>query len=300
MTIIRHGLLAFSILFTACRLSTSGGVPGTDPGTLPTTPSNDHIPNEPTAWTISPINQEHSYTSVTTAILETTGSPVSSRDTVTSRVSYSLSISRDVTPPIYSARIESIFLQGGPRTKDSASSSRSSFPFTLTGRFEPNRITLELPGTHADLMTTCASEVMAAIPIVHRSLVLPPLQIYKGLVWTDSVVASVCSGPFRTSLSSVRTYLVKGQAVTRNQVIILLEQQNRTSFTGEGAQHQHRIRVQGNGSGRAQLAISADTGVLIEAVADHFTTLTVTSSGRDQTFTQTSREQVTRISSKFK
>ena len=135
---------------------------------------------------------------------------------------------------------------------------------------------------------------MAVIPIIQRSLVLVPLQLHKGLTWTDSVVATICSGPLQTSLSSVRTYLVKGQGVIHDRAVVLLEQNNRTSFTGEGAQQQHRLRVRGNGSGKAQLAVDAATGALIEAVADHVTALTITSSGRDQHFTQTSREHVTR------
>ena len=293
MISIRHGLLAFSVVLSACRSSTPGGVPSPDPGSPPTV-SIDRTSSEATAWTISPINQESSYNSVTSATLESTGLPVSSRDTITSTVRYSLSISRDQTPPSYTARIESISIQGGSRTRDSTRSSEGLLPFMITGRLEPNHITLELPRSQADLSTACSNQVMAVIPIIQRSLVLVPLQLHKGLTWTDSVVADICSGPLQTSLSSVRTYLVKGQGVIHDRAVILLEQHNRTSFTGEGAQQQHRIRVRGNGSGKAQLAVDAATGALIEAVADHVTALTIISSGRDQHFTQTSREHVTR------
>ena len=293
MISIRHGLLAFSVFLSACRSSTPGSTPSPNPGSIPTV-SVDRTSSEATAWTISPINQESSYTSVTNATLESTGLPVSSRDTITSTVRYSLSISRDLTPPAYTARIESISILGGPRTRDSTMSSGGLLPFTLTGRLEPNRITLELPRSQAELSTACSSQVMAVIPIVQRSLVLVPLQLHRGLTWTDSIAATVCSGPLPTLLSSVRTYLVKGQGVLHNRAVILLEQHNRTSFTGEGAQQQHRIRMRGNGSGKAQLAVDATTGALIEAVADHITALTITSSGRDQHFTQTSREHVTR------
>jgi hypothetical protein len=97
------------------------------------------------------------------------------------------------------------------------------------------------------------------------------------------------------SLTSVRIYMVKGQAVVRGRTAILLEQQNRTSFAGEGAQEQHRIRVRGDGTGKSQLAVDAVTGALIDVTADNTTLLTITASGRDQRFTQTSYERVTQL-----
>jgi hypothetical protein len=289
---IRHGLLAFAVLTSACRSSAPGRAPSPDPGNRPAIPV-DRTSAEVTAWIISPVTQENSYTSVTSAALESTDSPISSRDTITSIVRYSLGITRDVKPPAYSARIESISIQGGARTADSTASSNELLPFTLAGRIEPNRITFEPVRPQAD-PPACSNAAMAVIPIVQRSLVLVPLQLHKGLTWTDSVTSTVCSGPLQTALSTVRTYLVQGQAVINGRTVILLEQQSRTSFAGEGAQQQHRIRVRGSGSGKGQLAVDAETGALIEAAADHVTALTITSSGRDQRFTQTSRERVTR------
>ena len=290
---IRHRILVFSVLASACRPLAPGGAPSPDAGNpLPAPikrPSTELL-----AWSISPVNQEHSYTSVTSAFLESMGSLPLSRDTVTSTVQFSLSVSRNVAPPAYSARIESISIQGGTRTKDSASVFTNLLPFAFSGRVEATRITLDPLEPQADLLTACTSELAAVIPTIQRSLVLVPLQLREGLTWTDSVVATVCSGPLQTSLSTVRTYLVKGQTALHGQSVILLEQQNRTSFTGEGTQQQHRIRARGSGSGRAQIAIDAKTGVLVEAASDHTTALTITSSGRDQGFTQTSRERVTR------
>lgn len=292
MISIRHGLLALSVLASACRTSAPGGAPGPDPGG-PSPASIDRPSADVSIWNISPVNQEHSYTSVTSAVLESTGPLPLSRDTVTSTVNFSLSLSRDTSPPAYSARIESISIRGGSRTRDPASVSDSLLPFAFTGRVDSTRITIDPLKSQADLVSGCTSEVTAVIPIIQRSLVFVPLQLHKGLTWTDSLVTTVCSGPLQTALSSIRTYLVKGQTALHGRPVILLEQQNRTSFTGEGTQQQHRVRVHGNGSGTAQIAVDAETGILIETAADHVTTLTVTSSGRDQTFTQTSRERVT-------
>ena len=290
---IRYGLLLMLLLVPACRSSTSGTLPIPDSDIPPVRPSD--VSPEISAWTISPVHEDHRYTSTTKAILESAGLPTLFRDTVTSTVVFTLAISRDMAPPSYSARIESVSIRGGARTRDTLTSPRVLLPFAFTGRLEPNRTTLEVPKTRIDVPSDCTTEVLAAVPAVQRSLVLVPLRLHKGMTWTDSVVAGVCSGPFQTSLSTIRTYVVRGQIVIHGRTALLLEQQSRTSFTGEGTQQQHHVRVRGDGSGKALLTVDAQTGALIEAAADHTTALTVTSSGRNQQFTQVTREQVSRV-----
>lgn len=290
---LRYSLLLMLLLVSACRSSTSGTAPIPDPGIPPVRPSD--VSPEISAWTILPVHGDHRYTSTTKAILESAGLPTLFRDTVTSTVVFTLGISRDVAPPTYSARIESVSIRGGTRTRDTLISPGILLPFAFTGRLGPNRITFEVPKTRIDVPADCATEVLAAVPAVQRSLLLVPLQLHKGMTWTDSTVAEVCSGPLQTLLSTIRTYVVRGQIVIRGRPALLLEQQSRTSFTGEGAQQQHHVRVRGGGSGKALLTVDAQTGVLIEAAADHTTSLTVTSSGRNQQFTQISREQVSRL-----
>jgi hypothetical protein len=289
----RYGLLLMMLLVPACRSSTSGTAPTLDPRVPPVVSSD--ISPEISAWTISPVSGDHRYTSTTKAILESTGLPTGFRDTVTSTVVFTIGISRNVIPPSYSARIESVSVQGGARTRDTVASPGLLLPFAFTGRLEPGRITLEVPKTRRDVPADCTTEVLAAVPVVQRSLVLVPIQLHKGMMWTDSAVAGVCSGPFQTLLSTIRTYVVRGQILIRGRTALLLEQQSRTTFTGEGTQQQHHVRVRGDGSGKALLTVDAQTGALIEAAADHTTALTVTSSGRNQQFTQVSREQVSRL-----
>jgi hypothetical protein len=198
-------------------------------------------------------------------------------------------------PPSYTARIESISIQRGSRIGETAGVAGVSLPFLFSGRLEPNRISLEFSTTQTETSASCSNEALASVPVVQRSMILVPLQLRTGMTWTDSTTTAVCSGPLLVSLSSTRTYLVKGQVVVRGSPAVLLEQQNRTSFTGDGVQEQHRVRVRGEGSGQTQLTVDATTGALIDAAGDHSTSLTITSSGRDQQFTQQSRERVTRV-----
>jgi hypothetical protein len=294
--LFRYRFLLSSALFAACRSSAPGGMPtpeSSDPSTAPV-----DLRTEAASWSISPTRQEHQYTSITSATLESVGSPLTSRDTVISTIRFSLGITRDVVPPSYSARIESISIQGGSKigqTAAPAAAAVPSLPFLFAGHLEQNRITLELPKTQTETSASCSNEALAAVPVVQRSMILIPLQLRTGMTWTDSTTTAVCSGPLLVSLSSTRTYLVRGQVTVRGSPAVLLEQQNKTSFTGDGVQEQHRIRVRGEGSGRAQITVDAATGSLIDATGDHSTSLTITSSGRDQQFTQRSRERVTRV-----
>jgi hypothetical protein len=291
--LFRYRFLLLSALFTACRSSAPGRIPTPDIGDPAATPVD--LRTEAASWSISPTNQEHRYTSITSATLESAASPLTSRDTLISTVRFSLGITRDVVPPSYSARIESVSIQGGSRIVEAAGLPPGSLPFLFAGRLEPNRITLELPKTQTETSASCSNEALAAVPVVQRSIILVPLQLRTGMTWTDSTTATVCSGPLLVSLSTARTYLVKGQVAVRGYPAVLLEQQNRTSFTGDGVQEQHRISVRGEGSGRTQLTVDAATGALIDAAGDHSASLTITSSGRDQQFTQRSRERVTRV-----
>lgn len=289
----KHWLWLISLLITACRSVAPPGTPGPPTGDSPANISE--LKPEITSWTISPVAREHRYTSVTTAVLESLGLSGASRDTVMSMVGFSLSIARNVVPASYSATIESISIRGGLRTTGSTSSSTDlSLPFIFTGRIETGRTTLDLTKSRTETPASCTSEILSAIPVIQRSLVLVPLQLHTGMAWTDSTTTSVCSGPLMVLLTSVRTYQVKGQTSAQNHPAILLEQQSRTSFTGDGTQEQHRIRVRGDGSGKAQLMVDAQTGDLIDTTSDHTAVITVTSSGRDQRFTQTSRERVVR------
>lgn len=289
----KYRLLLLATLFTACRSAAPGTRPEPDidsrlPGSAP-------VKSEIASWTISPTSKVHRYTSVTNAALELLDSTTTSRDTVISTVSFSLAVSRNATPASYSALVESIATTTGFKTGGTAASSRISLPFAFSGRFEPGRITLDFPKAQTEVSIDCANEVFSAVPVVQRSLILIPLQLSSGMTWTDSAVASICSGPLLVSLTSVRIYHVRGQAKINDHPAILLDQESRTSFNGEGAQNQHRIRVQGNGSGTTQLTVDTETGALIDAAGSHTTAIIVTSSGRNQRFTQTAREWLTRI-----
>jgi hypothetical protein len=108
------------------------------------------------------------------------------------------------------------------------------------------------------------------------------------MTWSDSTTANLCSGSIPITSITSRNFRVIGE-VNRG---LLIERQERTKSTGEGAQGQHRITLQSSGTGTAQLIIDPQTGTLLESTGVHTASVVVTASGRDRQFTQTTREQV--------
>jgi hypothetical protein len=101
-----------------------------------------------------------------------------------------------------------------------------------------------------------------------------------------------CSGSIPVTLTALQSYRVLGETTSGARSGILLERIDKTASTGEGADGQHRVQLKSEGSGQTQLLIDPLSGVLLEATGMNTTTATVTTSGRSQKFTQTSREYI--------
>jgi hypothetical protein len=108
------------------------------------------------------------------------------------------------------------------------------------------------------------------------------------MTWSDSTTATLCNGSILTTSITSRSFRVIGE-VSRG---ILIERRERTTSTGDGAQGQHRLKLQTSGRGNAQLIIDAQTGTLLESTGVYTASVVVTTSGRNQQFTQTTRERI--------
>ena len=184
----------------------------------------------------------------------------------------------------YSARIESISIEGGQRTASVPESIR--LPFSYTGHVQQGKLTVDLE-SHSPV-TDCSNEALSAMAIVQRTVVPTPLFLQKDMTWTDSTSASTCSGSIPVSSITSRHYKVIGTMDNG----ILIEQQNKTFSTGEGIQGQHRVRLHSEATGTIQLVINPQTGTLVESSGTHITSVVVTASGRDRKFTQITRERI--------
>ena len=257
-----------------------GPVTGEPPSAVPSLP----IVSTTDSWSIRPSSQQHRYRSTTVSIVTAADAAPVLRDSTSSTADFSLSVSRDTKGASYSAVIETLSVSGGARISGSSAIALSS-PVTFAGRFDPGQLTtISAP--------ECGTTASSAVPIIQRSILLFPLQLRRGQTWTDSTLSTVCSGSIPVTLTAVRSYRVIGETDTGGRGGILLERLDRTLSAGEGSEGQHRVQLRGGGAGQSQLLIDSSTGTLIETTGTNTTTVTVTTSGRSQRFTQTSREHI--------
>jgi hypothetical protein len=150
------------------------------------------------------------------------------------------------------------------------------------------------PGQASQSYADCSKDALSTTGAVQRAVIALPLVLHKDMVWTDSATTNSCSGSIPVTSTTVRRYRVVGETSGSNRGV-LLERQDRTTLSGEGSQGQHRVRLKSDGSGTAQVVIDAETGAVLESNGVHTASVVVTASGRDQRFTQRTREQLSRL-----
>jgi hypothetical protein len=215
-------------------------------------------------------------------------------DTISSRITFSLTISREVDSTTFSGTITSIATQTGNRIGRSPQDPRQ--PLAFTGRLSGGISTITpLFAESTDPQNVCDDTALPALPAVGRALVLSPIELRQGARWIDSSYVSACAGPIPITITTARTYQVLGEGRLGTASTILVARQTRTRFTGEGAQEQHWTKVSGEGSGSARLHLETATGALLDATGEDTTAVTITASGRQQHFSQLVRERLSRL-----
>ena len=263
---------------------------GTSPEPVAATGESNPVLNTRSAWTIISDTRQHQYRAVSSSLLELSDTAGITRDSITAVVDFTLSMNRVPEALSYSATVVSMSAQGGVKTGTAMS---ARLPFSFGGRFSQSQLTLEpSPGQPASVLTDCSNEALSSTPVIQRAIVPMPLALQKDMTWTDSVSTVTCSGSIPVTSVAVRRYRVVGETIRRQTAGILLERQDKTTSAGEGSQGQHRIRLRSDGSGTAQLIVDSQTGALVESNATHTATVVITSSGRDQRFTQRTREKI--------
>ncbi len=291
MSIRYFSSLGLLVSLLACRSASIGVEPEPVTPELPSSPTPVSVPlSSRTSWVIQPDLEIHKYSSTTSSILESADNGLPLRDSTSSTLDFSLTLLRRPRGIAYSARIERLSIRGGARVAPETGENR--LPVSFTGRIESGLQTIDPSGSQFFNTADCSTEISSAIPAISRLIVTPPIQLQKGLTWTDSTSTTTCSGPVSVLLVTVRTYRVIGETGTGARQGVLIERQDKTLSSGEGTNGQHRVQLRTEGSGQTQLLVDTTTGSLIEATGTNTTTVTVTTSGRTQRFVQTSREHV--------
>jgi hypothetical protein len=277
-------LLLPVLILSSCARSGTRTEPEPVPAEVPLPGSLPAPVSTTTSWTFVTSSQPHQYRSAITAIIEQGEAASSIRDSIRATTDFSLSLSKQPRSLAYEATINDLTIQGGPRT--AFSSTPNQFPIPISGRLEGNRLS-------AESAPECSTQSSFALPIIQRLVVSLPSRLQKDQTWTDSTSATVCSGPIPVILTTIRSYRVLGEADIRGRPGIRLAREDRTTSQGEGSDGQHRVQLQSSSTGRGELLIDRTTGALLESSTISTVSLTITTSGRSQRFTQTSRELVT-------
>lgn len=286
MTIRYRHLLVFLAFLTSCRTAASRTEPEPVTGGDSSPPPSSAELSSHTSWTLQPDEQQHRYRSSTISSVMMDQPSAIPRDSTTLTTNFTVSIRRDSRGASYSVTVEGLSLTSASRLSPVVVSDFPS-PVLFTGRFEKGQYSLDPP---AD----CSNQVSSVISTIQRSLIIIPVQLRRSQSWTDSTSTAACSGPIPVTLTALRHYRVVGEIADGTHSGILLERVDKTSSFGEGSEGQHRIQLRTEGTGNTQFLIDPLTGTLLEATGVNTTLATVTTSGRSQRFSQTSREQVTR------
>lgn len=278
------------LIIVSCTFACSSSPPTvqTSPGPVSNPGSGPiAISSGPISWKIIPVQQQHRYQAISETVLETIDSTGSNHDTVKSTLNFLLTTAQDGDSIVYSATIESISVTGGPRI-GRIDTSKLQLPFSFLGHLKFGQLTIGLQ-QRVSTVTDCSSELLSATTLVQHAVIAVPQLINKDMVWTDSIQTTVCNGSIPMLSTTAYQYRVVGEGPAG----LLLERQDRTTSVGEGPQDQHQVRLQSEGSGTTRVLLDPQTGVLRESAGTRTGFVTVRASGREQRFTQVTREQIT-------
>ena len=284
MTVRHRYLLVFLAFITSCR--TAGSRTEPEPvirGDSSLSPLSPQF-SPRASWILQPDERRHRYRSSTISSIVMDQPSAEPRDSTTLMTNFTVSANRDSRGVLYSITVEGLSLTSASKPSPVVVSEFSS-PISFTERLERGQYSLDPP---AD----CNTQVGIALSAIQRSLVLIPIQLQRGQSWVDSTSTAACSGSIPVTLTALRHYRVMGEITNGTRKGLLLERVDKTSSVGEGSEGQHRIQLRTEGTGNTQILIDPLTGALLKATGANTTLVTVTTSGRSQRFTQTSREQL--------
>ena len=163
-------------------------------------------------------------------------------------------------------------------------------PIRLTGSLGMGGVRVEnTPSESCEpIRATVASDI-------HNLLAPVPSQLSRGAVWRDSITTSGCQAGIPTTAVTRRTFTVAGEVNRSGQTFLLVQRVDSVSARGEGAYGQHRMTVEGSGVGTALHYLETASGEVSQLTTNQRIRITVTTSGRLHSFTQTTNQEFARV-----
>ena len=168
-------------------------------------------------------------------------------------------------------------------------------PFIFNGQLTNHNLSLRpFKGSQSLPGDACLDSTETVLSIVNKDLVIFPEKLSIGLTWQDSTTSTACSGSIPVVVSTISDFQVTGAVTLDGIDALTVNRTERFSIVGEGSQGQHQIGINGTGTGKGQALIDRSTGSLLSLTTINQTELSIKSSGRIQSFIQTSEETTKR------
>ncbi len=271
------------------------GTPSTD---VPVTSSSQPITGTITSrktWNITRTPAPQAYVSNIRVSVELQTPTEILRDSLVSITDFTISRTQSSNTVAFIGSIDSTAVTPGRVIGRSIST--NSPPLTFGGRLENGHLQLDSTsrGPTQGSGAECDSSIAPFLPAIEPIVLAVPAQLNHEMTWTDSVSISSCQGSIPITLTRIHTYHVRGEQSLDGRLLLLLDRTDKNTAAGEGAQGQHWLTVQAQGTGSAQLQLDPSTGALFHSDGHHVDTVLITTSGRIQKFTQTTRETLSQI-----
>ena len=130
---------------------------------------------------------------------------------------------------------------------------------------------------------------------LHNLLAPMPSQLSRGAVWRDVITTSGCQAGIPTTAVTKRTFTVAGEIENSGRPLLLVQRVDSVDARGEGAYGQHRMTVEGSGVGGALYYLETASGEVSQLTTNQRIRITVTTSGRLHSFTQTTNQDFVRV-----
>jgi hypothetical protein len=141
----------------------------------------------------------------------------------------------------------------------------------------------------------CNAVTAIAVTDLHNLLTQFPSSLAKNTTWKDSVTTSGCYAGIQTTVATKRTFTVTGEIDFSGRRLLLIQRLDSISALGDGAYNQHRMKVESTGTGSARYYLDTGSGEVAQMTTSHLSRITVTTSGRMRSFTQTTNQDLVRV-----
>lgn len=269
---------------------TSGcGATRPEPRGVPEMPRPVAVPvpvSSPGPWAFAPAAGTRAYRIWRTASIEGVADSVPRREVVSNFTRQILTLERIGAELGFKAVIDTFT----PATQGVIGPAQAvELPIQLIGKADAGGVHIESPPSGS-----CdATRAIAATDLYNLLAPFPP-ELAKGAVWRDSVIVSGCQAGIPTTATTTRTFTVSGEVNHAGRSLLLVRRADSVNARGEGAYGQHRMTVEGAGSGSAFYYLDTTSGEVFQLTTNQRSRITVTTSGRRHSFTQTTSQDFVR------